>query len=192
MLYVYFKFGSQNTSMEMVGASTDLFHLDNTRVDAALDAMLLFLHKDAQGGCWGRPRIVEAAIAGLFVTADNCRTMSEAASTRKRKPTEESEAVVVVSDDTLDVGPSVSMNTCASTSAKLVIAEATSDEQSQSASNAQQDESIVSIGRWFKNSFICCKVDATFAALNLDLVKDKRNATDSNGRRLLRPCSPTE
>jgi hypothetical protein len=31
--------------------------------------------------------------------------MSEAASTRKRKPTEESEAVVVVSDDTLDVGP---------------------------------------------------------------------------------------
>jgi hypothetical protein len=57
MLYVYFKFGSQNTSMEMVGASTDLFHLDNTRVDAALDAMLLFLHKDAQGGCWGRPRL---------------------------------------------------------------------------------------------------------------------------------------
>jgi hypothetical protein len=89
---------------------------------------------------------------------------TEAASTRKRKPTEESEAVVSSDDD-----QSKSKARRVSTDAK-----ATSD--CESASNAQQDESMVSVGALVQDLFHSdnVNVDATFAALNLDLVKDKK------------------
>jgi hypothetical protein len=103
---------------------------------------------------------------------------TEAVSIRKRKPTEEAEAVVSSDDDqSKSKARRVSTNASTSTSTKLVIAEATSDsEQSESASNAQQNESVVSIGALIQDLFHSddAKVDATFTALNLDLVKDKK------------------
>jgi hypothetical protein len=103
---------------------------------------------------------------------------TEAASNRKRKPTEESEAVVSSDDDRRKIkARRVSTDTSASASSKLMIAEGASDsEQSESASNAQQDESMASIGKMIQDLFHSdnAKVGATFAALNLDLVKDKK------------------
>jgi hypothetical protein len=71
----------------------------------------------------------------------------------------------------------VSTDVSASTGAKLVIAETTSDsEQSESFSNAQHDESMVCIGALVQDlfHFDYARGDATFTALNLDLVKDKK------------------
>lgn len=81
---------------------------------------------------------------------------TEDASTRKRKPTEELEAVV--SSDDVQIKSKtrrVSMDAFAFTKTKPMIAETTSDsEQSESAFNAQQDESMVSIGALVQEFFI--------------------------------------
>jgi hypothetical protein len=103
---------------------------------------------------------------------------TEAANTRKRKPTEDPVEVVSSSVQSKNEARRVSADASASTNARLVIlAEASSEsKQGGSASNAQQDESMVSIGTLVQDLLHSdnAKVYAALDALDLALDNDKK------------------
>ncbi len=107
---------------------------------------------------------------------------TEASSTSKRKPTEELEAIVSSDnygddDQSKSKARRVSTDASASTNGVPVITEATSaSEEGEAASNAQQDESIISIGALVQDLLHSddAKFNAALDALNLDLGEDKK------------------
>jgi hypothetical protein len=116
---------------------------------------------------------------------------TEASSPSKRKPTEEPEAVVSNSDNCDDQSKSkarrVSTDASASTNEVLVIANATSEAAtnvvpviaeatSEDVSNAQQDESMLSIGTLVQDLFHFdnTKVKRALDALHRGLEGDKK------------------
>jgi hypothetical protein len=102
----------------------------------------------------------------------------EASSTRKRKPTEEPEEVVSSYVPSKSEARRVSTDASVSTYASpVILTEASSDsEQGGSALNAQQDESMVSIGTLIQDLLHSdnAKVYAALDALDLALDDDKK------------------